>query len=385
MKKLNYLLSTSGKFHYFNIAKVLYRRNQLNKIVCGYPWVKLKIEKIPKNYIDNFSFYNIANHFLHKQSYVNANKLIDNFDILTKKKIDKLCSKHLDNTDIFISSTQNGVETGKKIKEKNKIYICDQVSANIFFENNLMDEEYKLFNQKRFFRDNWFADTAAQEYENSNLISVPSNYVKSTFDLKYQEKIFVNNFGINTNNFYPLHEKNKKKKFFDIVYIGSISIKKGIHYLIDAFNNFKHPYKRLHLIGSHVAVDVNFFKKKLNNEKIIVYGHVDNLKLNKILNECDVFAIATLTEGYAMVINQAAASGCPVIVTENSGAKEFVEENNCGFVVPIRDSKSISDKFSTLSDDKDLLQKLSNNAVNASKDNSWENYCDRMENLINAF
>ena len=35
-----------------------------------------------------------------------------------------------------------------------------------------------------------------------------------------------------------------------------------------------------------------------------------------------------MSEGFAMVINQAIASGCPVIVTENSGAKEYVEQNN---------------------------------------------------------
>ena len=40
--KLNYVLSCSGKNHYFDIAKVLYDRKQLTKIVCGYPWFKLK-------------------------------------------------------------------------------------------------------------------------------------------------------------------------------------------------------------------------------------------------------------------------------------------------------------------------------------------------------
>ena len=381
MKKLNYLLSTSGKFHYFNIAKVLYKRNQLNKIVCGYPLIKLKNEKIPLNYVDNFSFYNILNHFLHKLSYKNITNLIDKFDILTKKKLDRICSKYLENTDVFISSAQNGLETGKKVKENNKIYICDQSSANIFFENDLMDEEYKILKQKRFIRDQWFENTASQEYENSNLILVASNFIKSTFDYKFHKKIIVNNLGINTENFYPLHN-NKSDKFFNIVYIGSISIRKGIHYLIEAFNNFKHPNKQLHLIGSHVSTDVNFFKKKLNNEKIIVYGHVDNLKLNKILNNCDVFVLPSLIEGYGMVVNQAAASGCPVIITENTGAKDFVKQNNCGLIVPIRDSKSIEEKLSALCDDRDLLKELSNNAANSSKENTWESYCDKLENLI---
>ena len=58
-KSLNYILSTSGKYHYFEVAKILYKRNQLKKIFCGYPWVKLKNENIPKSLVDSKSFYNI--------------------------------------------------------------------------------------------------------------------------------------------------------------------------------------------------------------------------------------------------------------------------------------------------------------------------------------
>ena len=35
----------------------------------------------------------------------------------------------------------------------------------------------------------------------------------------------------------------KSDTYFDILFIGQISIRKGLHYLIDAFNKFKHPKK----------------------------------------------------------------------------------------------------------------------------------------------
>ena len=105
--------------------------------------------------------------------------------------------------------------------------------------------------------------------------------------------------------------------------------------------------------------------------------------LNKILNHSDVFVTATLSEGYANVINQAIASGCPVIVTENSGAKEYVEQNKCGLVVPIRNSQKIYEKLSLLLDDKNLLRHLSENSKNSAKDNTWNNYVDRLDTFIN--
>ena len=61
MKKLNYLLSNSGKFHHFELGKELYKRNQLTKIVCGYPWFKLKHEKIPKHLVESRGFFQMSN------------------------------------------------------------------------------------------------------------------------------------------------------------------------------------------------------------------------------------------------------------------------------------------------------------------------------------
>ena len=383
MKKKNYTILTSGKFHYFEIAKILYERKQLSKIVSGYPWIKLKNDTIPKKFIDSSGYFQTMTHFLHKIPKVNLDKLIDSIDYLNKQKIDYRGSKYLDITDVLISSAQSGVNTGKKIKEKSKIYICDQCSANIFYEDNLVNEEFRSLNisrGKEFHQG--MKDRALEEYDNSNYIMVPSNYVKKTFDKKYHSKIFVNNFGIDTKKFYPLPKENLNNESFNIVYIGAISIRKGVHYLIDAFNKLKYSKKKLHLIGSHIQADIDFFKRKLNQENIINYGHVPNFQLNSILNKCDVFATATLSEGFAMVINQAIASGCPVIVTENSGAKEYVEQNNCGFVVPIRNSQIISDKLTLLLDDKNLLKKFSINSKNSGNLNTWNKYVDKLDTFL---
>ena len=155
--------------------------------------------------------------------------------------------------------------------------------------------------------------------------------------------------------------------------------------MIDAFNKIKNPKKKLHLIGSHVNNDKEFFEKKINKSNIINYGHVHNLKLNKILNFCDVLVLPSISDGYGMVVNQAAASGCPIIVTENCGSSEFVTENNCGYVVPARDSNAIFEKLSLLIDDKNLLKELSENAKNSSKNITWENYVDKLEKFLILF
>ena len=85
MQKLNYLIATSGKFHYFKIAKILYERNQLSKIVSGYPWIKLRRERIPKKFVESFGTFRISTHMLSRIPYFNLNNFIDYLDILNKK------------------------------------------------------------------------------------------------------------------------------------------------------------------------------------------------------------------------------------------------------------------------------------------------------------
>ncbi len=215
----------------------------------------------------------------------------------------------------------------------------------------------------------------------ASYILVPSLFVEKSFKYYYFWKNFVAEFGVNLENFYPIREINKDNKYFDILFIGQLSVQKGLHYLIRAFHQFKHPNKRLHIVGS-ITNDKNFFSDQLKDDNILVYGHIHHLKLKEIINKSDVFVLPSLQEGFATVILQALACGCPVIVSENTGAAEFVRENKCGFVVPIRNSQIISDKLTLLSDNKQLLKELANNALKISTKNTWDDYAEKLNNVF---
>ena len=107
--------------------------------------------------------------------------------------------------------------------------------------------------------------------------------------------------------------------------------------------------------------------------------------MNDIINRSHVFVLASIEDGFAIVVLQAMACGCPVIVSENTGAADVVNESKCGFVVPIRSSKAIADKLNLLSEDRELLNKFSNNALNATKKNTWDYYVNKLDQLIVSF
>jgi len=100
---------------------------------------------------------------------------------------------------------------------------------------------------------------------------------------------------------------------------------------------------------------------------------------------CHVFVLPSIEEGFATVILQVLSAGCPVIVSENTGAKEFVGNNKCGFVVPIRDSKAITEKLEVLSEDITISENFQTNALNKMKKQTWENYVLQLNKLVSQY
>ena len=116
-----------------------------------------------------------------------------------------------------------------------------------------------------------------------------------------------------------------------------------------------------------------------------MYGTKTHKEINEFLNNSHVFILPSLEEGLATVTLQASSSGCPLIVSENTGASEFINNNKCGYVIPIRDSQIITDKLTLLADDKNLLSEFSKNALKFSKNYTWEDYVAELDLLIENF
>ena len=273
------------------------------------------------------------------------------------------------------------------MKKQNKIYICERSSSHIIFQNKILEEEYKNLGLDYLPIDKWFIERELEEYENSDFILVPSKFVENTFIEKKIYKSKVINFGSYESSFFPIKNFKKNDEEFNVLFVGQLSVRKGLHYLIEGFKKFNHPKKKLHIVGSETSNNF-FFRdliKKNNNDDIFVHGYKNSKQLNELYNNSHVFVLPSIEEGQAYVTKEASSSGCPLIVSENTGAMEFVNANRCGYVIPIRDSQIIADKLTSLADDKDLLNEFSSNALKFSKNYTWENYVVELDLLIEKF
>ena len=86
-----------------------------------------------------------------------------------------------------------------------------------------------------------------------------------------------------------------------------------------------------------------------------------------------------------MVITEALACGCPVIATENTGARDIFQNNKAGFIIKPMSSKLISNKINLLIKNPILRKKMSNEAINTIKNiNGWNKYGERWNDKIDS-
>lgn len=67
------------------------------------------------------------------------------------------------------------------------------------------------------------------------------------------------------------------------------------------------------------------------------------------------------------------SAGIPVVVSDLPEVRKIIEGNNCGIIIPSVTPDEISIAIKKLRDDRDLLNRLKQNAVKASETLNWEN------------
>lgn len=215
------------------------------------------------------------------------------------------------------------------------------------------------------------------EYELADQIIVPSEYVKKSFIENGidEKKLMKIPFGLNISKFTKQKRECEK---FKIIFVGGITIRKGIGYLIEAIINLKKIIDvELWLVGS---IDP-FYSTKNYPDFINFIGHIDKNKLSWYYSQCDIFCHPSLEEGLSSTILEAMSVGLPIICTENSGGAEIINQDS-GFIVPAKSPEAISQIIKELYFDKEKLALMSKAAKQTSINNfNWSNFVQKMQSI----
>ncbi|GAB3264672.1 hypothetical protein GCM10027347_31880 [Larkinella harenae] len=374
-----------GRFHHFHLARQLERFKLLDNIYTGYPKFKLKDEQgIPKDKVKTFPW-------IHTLFMKRGLLGLDNWDWFDKEwewvdiqSIDRYVASRIKQPTILIALSGTGLYAGKKAKERDGLYVCDRGSSHIQFQNEILLEEYQRWGISFKGIDPRVIQKEEAEYQQADRITVPSEFVKKTFVDKGipESKLSKIPYGARLERFYKMADPVANK--FTVLWVGQVSIRKGFMYALEAFQKLKHPNKEFLVIG---AVDASIKRLLIgkNLDGINFSGILPNADLPSKYSTATVFIIPSLEEGLAMVQGEALACGCPVIASVNTGAEDLFENNKEGFIVPIRDSATITDRLQQLADEPALREKMSLAAMDRVKAiGGWNKYGEGFKKLITS-
>lgn len=218
----------------------------------------------------------------------------------------------------------------------------------------------------------WQVDRLDKEIELANHILVGSSFAKETFLMEGvpAEKIEVIPYGADTSLFKPAECKIINHNQFNVIFVGQLSQRKGLSYLLRAYERIHGPGTSLTLVGQLQDDGESLMPWRYLYRHI---PHVPRVELARLYQQADVFVFPTLVEGMGLVVVEAMASGLPVITTPN-GPGDIVRDGLEGFLVPPRDVDALANRLQRLKDDPVLRNIMAENAHSRSQYFTWANY-----------
>jgi len=273
------------------------------------------------------------------------------------------------------------IHTLRKAKSLGIFCILDQMIGHIESAVRFFQEESKLHpdfapstNQGVV---DWVLDRARDEVQLADLVLAGSNYVKgSLVEVGVApERIRILPYGVDTRQFRPAQRGAGEK--FRLLFVGLISQRKGIKYLLEAVKQLGLSEIELVMVGRIDGIAQGLAPYRF------YFTHVPNLphgEMHRVFESADAFVFPSLHEGSALATYEALASGLPVITTENAGS--VVRDGVEGFVVPIRDVAALKEKILMLYQRPELRREMGVRARERAEQFTWEAYRARLGELL---
>jgi glycosyltransferase involved in cell wall biosynthesis len=137
------------------------------------------------------------------------------------------------------------------------------------------------------------------------------------------------------------HEARGRSDAFDIVYVGSLTVAKGVALLVDAFSRLAHTDMRLVLVGGWGTRGMRrFLLQACARDPRISISPGDPLAHLRRARLC---VHAAYEDGFAYAPAEALACGVPVIVSADTGMKELIDAERNGVIVATGELPALSE------------------------------------------
>lgn len=172
-------------------------------------------------------------------------------------------------------------------------------------------------------------------------------------------------------SYQPLSNLPVKEASPTIIYLGRLTKAKRVSHLITAFNGIleKWPEAKLWIVGD------GYHRRELeaaSGKNVIFFGRIESQKVSDLLARAWVLVFPSIREGFGLAVIEANAHGTPAIGYDVPGMRDAIMDQKTGMLVRKGNIASLRMAIAGIIEDPILRFELSKNALEYSKEFSWE-------------
>jgi glycosyltransferase involved in cell wall biosynthesis len=369
-------VSCPTKFHSFYLANQLQKYGALQRLFTSFygSWGSKRNDlgvDIPANHI--------RTNFLAACFYYGY---FPGSELSRDQLFGKWVARQLRDEDIVISWGLSALPIIKRAHKLGMTAVVERGSSHAAYQRDILFEEYQMWDKPTDHLSRSFSPERMEqellEYELADYITIPSAFAERTFVEKGLpvSKLIKVPYGVDLSQFQP---EPKHDNAFRVVYAGGMTLRKGVHYLLQAFHELKLPNAELWLLGGELDEIKSFFDQYEGSFRH--FGQLPQTELYKYYSQCSVFVMNSIEDGFGLVVPQAMACGLPVICSMNAGAVDLIENEKNGFTVPIRNVDALKEKILYFYEHQDDGREMGERAKEkVTECYTWDDYGVRIKN-----
>jgi glycosyltransferase involved in cell wall biosynthesis len=272
------------------------------------------------------------------------------------RDFDRWAATHLGEPSVINGLSGFATETLSQASVRGVTVFCDRGSWHILEQQRVLDEEAARIGAPRERFDPFIVERELREYQLADRILVPSEPARQSFIRRgiEKERVVKIPYGVDTSAFSATTEERYSGA---VVSVAPVCLQKGQHHLIQAFRKLGTQNASLTLVG---AVAPGWGKRlRLDQAGVRTTGPLSRSRVIEELQRASVFVLASVHDGFGLVIAQAMACGLPVIATEATGIRELITNGVEGIVVPAPpDAQTLAEAIDSLLSDPDRARAM---------------------------
>ena len=376
------VVSTIGRFHSFDLARQLQRFDCLACIFSGYPRFKLRTTGVEPGRIRTFPWLQTPYMVLMRSAWF-RDHLSREWEHQAHLWHDCHVAANLPPCDLVSVLSGSGLRTGRAAIARGAIYVCDRGSSHILAQDRIVREEHARLDLPWAGVDTRVIEAELAEYTLADAITVPSTFARDSFLAEgvAAEKLILAPYGVDLADFRRVRPRDPE---FRVLFVGQLSVRKGLHVLLEAMAMARLPQARLVLVGG-AQEHAETLLRRFPVAGLERTGILSRAGVAAEMSRASVLVLPSVEEGLALVQAQALACGCPVIGTANTGAFDLFQDGVEGFIIPIRDPTALADRLGRLYHDPALLERMSAAAeARVAAFGGWDSYGETLHRAFAA-